>query len=272
MSPVPAYLVGITLPEHLIRQQSATMNSNYRSSLALNNMGVCLVELGCYQQAAETFADSISVIVHASSLHRVKLPPSLQGGSGNATVEERLRAAHQRLSEPSAAGSICRKLRVVQPINDKELASHHLASPSLRLASPIRFQAEDDERDQHYDFACMLYNAGTAFLCYADGALAHAHREKRRNKAMRLFQLAHAVLLEQYSSCYDRPMVFGRLLRTTALIVSTLHQVLAEGRVESERDLLASTTQRLARLSRLIQDLDQLSALSLGPPQVAAAA
>jgi hypothetical protein len=162
---------------------------DHRAAIALNNMGVSLLERRAYRQGMETLKDAIFVMKRV-----LRSSSRAQGTTSDSTTndtEAKVCRAAKRMANPRAVPSaLC-----IGAVSHGGTSSRNLLQGSvLREASsspftfPIRIEAADldypDDRDPDLEAAIMLYNFGLAQLCMAklakspiklqEGALKHA--------------------------------------------------------------------------------------------------
>jgi hypothetical protein len=237
---------------------------DHRAAIALNNMGVSLLERRAYRQGMETFKDAVFV------MKRVLRPASISQGFGktpNSTsnAEAKVHRASKRMATPQpipSDGSI-------DAISHGATFSHrsklHRGS-SYPLSSPLRIEATDlvsrEDRDSDLQSSIMLYNFGLAHLCMATLAKTPI---TFREGALKLFNMAYsvfAIFCDQVGHGIREDMVL--------LAAATLDNIVALLTQMGKHSEANASDQELARLGRAIQEFQGRNPLL--EDQIAAAA
>jgi hypothetical protein len=241
---------------------------DHRASIALNNMGVSLLERRAYRQGVETLKDAIFVMM------RVLRPSSRsQGTTSDSTTndtEAKVHRAAKRLASPHAVPSaLC-----IDAVSHGGKSSRHSsqdyvlseASSSSPFTIPIRIEVDDldypEERDPVLESAIMLYNFGLAHLCMAKPAKSPI---KLQEAALKHVKLAYAAVLSRLRVCEMHSISKARLL-LAVLALENVVKVLIEMGKHSEAN---ASYQVLVRLGRAIAEYQGRDPLET---QVAAAA
>jgi hypothetical protein len=167
---------------------------DHRAAIALNNMGVSLLERRAYRQGIETLKDAIFV------MKRVLRPPSISpqglGKTPNSTsyAEVMVHRASKRMANPQPISSAI-SIDVVSQCASFSRRSYPSGSV-LRGGSfsPLRIEATDlvslEDRDPDLESSIMLYNFGLAHLCMAKLAKTPT---KLQEGALKLFTMAYSL-------------------------------------------------------------------------------
>jgi hypothetical protein len=217
------------------QQQASLTRRCYLSSVALNNIGVRLIERHCYEQAAETLNDAVTLI------KRVLISTDQNGhcdcGQGLAQT------AMQRLMHAKAEATPAMPLEVFTRTTDGALISDTtqedfsasvLQSPlSSFVAFPVRLEdtmvGEDlrdatSTRDLSIQVALVLHNLGIALLCQSKTDKANAH--KLRSLALRLFRRSYSALVKLHTSWETNRGTGGRELGLPCLMIVVLNSLI----------------------------------------------
>jgi hypothetical protein len=240
---------------------------DHRAAIALNNMGVSLLERRAYRQGMETLKDAIVV------MKRVLRPASHSQGFGktpNSTsyAEAKVHRASKRMATAQPVPSAVS----IDVISHCATFSHRSDSGSILhggssypLSSPIRIEANDlvsrEGRDSDLESSIMLYNFGLAHLCMAKLVKSPI---KVLEGALTLFNMAYSVFdtlcnQEGYGIREDMVLLAAATLDN---IVSLLTQM-------GKHSEANESDQELARLGRAIQEFQNHN---YSEDQIAAAA
>jgi hypothetical protein len=240
---------------------------DHRAAIALNNMGVSLLERRAYRQGMETLKDAIFV------MKRVLRPASISHGFGktpNSTsyAQGKVHRASKRMATAQAVPSAVS----IDVISHCATFSHRSRSTSILqggssypLSSPIRIEANDlvsrEDRDSDLESSIMLYNFGLAHLCMAKLVKTPI---KLQEGALKLFKMAYSVfdtLCDQEGQGIREDMVL--------LAAATLDNIVALLTQMGKHSEANESDQELARLGRTIQEFQDQNHLE---DQIAAAA
>jgi hypothetical protein len=238
---------------------------DHRAAIALNNMGVSLLERRAYRQGMETLKDAVLV------MKRVLRPASISQGFGKTpnsacNAEAKIHRASKRMATPQP---IVPSTVSIDAISHGATVSHrskvHRGS-SYPLSSPLRIEATDlvsrEDRDSDLESSIMLYNFGLAHLCMATLAKTPI---KFREGALKLFNMAYsvfAILCDQVGHGIREDMVL--------LAAATLDNIVALLTQMGKHSEANASDQELARLGRAIQEFQGRNPLL--EDQIAAAA
>jgi hypothetical protein len=232
-----------------------------RAAIALNNMGVSLLEQRAYRQGMETLKDAIFV------MKRVFRPqsrnPSLAANSDStSSTDIKIHRAVQRMANPQPIPSVMN----IDLISHGVASSHSSPLGSILREScssstftiPIRIEATDidcpEDRDSDLESAIMLHNFGLAHICMAKLAKAPM---KLREGACKLFNMAYSIVsnknaLSGLSESEMRELSETRLLLALA-VLNNVVRVLTEMGKHTEAD---QSFRRLVRLGTAFNELD----------------
>jgi hypothetical protein len=191
---------------------------DHRAAVALNNMGVSLLERRAYRHGMETLKDAILVM--------------------------------ESVLRPSAVSS-----DVISHGGATSHPSSFLASPAF--TSPVRIEATDldcpEDRDPDLDSAIMINNFALAHLCVAKNTNSPI---KLQERARKLFNMAYSIIsnqngLSRLSEDEMRRISESRLLLAVA-VMSNVVRVLTEMGEDTEAN---ESYQRLVRLGNAVEEL-----------------
>jgi hypothetical protein len=226
---------------------------DHRAAIALNNMGVALLERRAYRQGMETLKDAIFV------MKRVLQPPSISSQGVGKTphptsyAEAKIYRASKRMANPRPVPSDVS----IDVASQCSTFSHRSYSGSVLhggssspLSAPLRIEATDlvalDNRDSDLESSIMLYNFGLAHRCMAKFAKTPI---KLQEGALKLFNMAYfvfATLSEHEGHIIKEDMVL--------LAAATLNNIIALLTQMGKHSEANESDQELARLGRAIQE------------------
>jgi hypothetical protein len=173
---------------------------DHRAAIALNNMGVSLLERRAYCEGMETLKDAIFVMKRV--LRPLTISPQDLGKMPNSTsdAEAKVERASKRVANPHPTPSTMS----IDVVSRCATFSHRSDSGSVLqggssspLRYPLRIEATDlvslgeASRDADLESSIMLYNFGLAHLCMAKLAKKPT---KLQEGALTLFNMAYSVL------------------------------------------------------------------------------
>jgi hypothetical protein len=168
----------------------------YKAAVALNNMGVTLLQRRCLKDAMDTLKDAITIM---KSCFRP------QGNNYQAEcldIDLKMQRASKRMAiscqNPS---SICMDIFYrdgcdIQPSMIRSLINKGVVSsipPASVKIDSIDFEGLED-RDLDLESALMLYNFGIAHYCMSQIARSPASANMLRTGALKLYSMAKTVL------------------------------------------------------------------------------
>jgi hypothetical protein len=222
---------------------------DHRAAIALNNMGVSLLERRAYRQGMETLNDAIFV------MKRVLRPPSISSqGFGKPTnstsyAEAKIHRASRRMANPQPIPSAV-SIDVVSQCATFSYSGTVLHGDwSSPLSSPLRIEVTDlvslEERDADLESSIMLYNFGLAHLYMAQLAKTPITLQEG---ALKLFDMAYSVLATLSNQEGD-----GIREDVVLIAAATLNNIVALLTQMGKHSEANETDQELARLGRAIQ-------------------
>jgi hypothetical protein len=232
---------------------------DHRAAIALNNMGVSLLEQRAYRQGMETLKDAIFVM---KRVFRPQSRNSTLGATLDSTrgTDVKIHRAVQRMANPQPVPSavIVDVISHGASSHSSPLGSILRESSSSSFTVPIRIEATDldfpEDRDPDLESSIMLYNFGLAHLCMAKLAKTPM---KLREGALKLFNMAYSIVsnknaLSRFSDDEMRRVSETRLLLALA-VLNNVVKVLTEMGKHTEAN---NSFQRLVRLGTAINELD----------------
>jgi hypothetical protein len=167
---------------------------DHRAAIALNNIGVSLLERKAYRQGMETLSDAIFV------MQRVLRSPSISSQGSDRTpnstsyAEAKVHRASKRMANPQPIPSAMS----IDVVSHCATFSHRSYSVSLLhggSSSPLRIEAADlvspVDRDNDLESSIVLYNFGLAHLCMAKFATTPITLQEG---ALKLFNMVYSIL------------------------------------------------------------------------------
>jgi hypothetical protein len=226
---------------------------DHRAAVALNNMGVSLLERRAYRHGMETLKDAILV------MESVLRPQSKSRGYGvnsesTSSAEAKVHRAVRRMANPHHVPSAVSS-DVISHGGATSHPSSFLASPAF--TSPVRIEATDldcpEDRDPDLDSAIMINNFALAHLCVAKNTNSPI---KLQERARKLFNMAYSIIsnqngLSRLSEDEMRRISESRLLLAVA-VMSNVVRVLTEMGEDTEAN---ESYQRLVRLGNAVEEL-----------------
>jgi len=274
---------------------------DYRGVVALNNMGVLLLERKAYQEAMETFQDAVSVMhwVSPAQARKHALLKQKNGGAASSylslsDIDNKLQKSVQRFaaattSLPKDRDDACSSQPLVPVVNVECLdilsyssslfegqrsiiLNDESTATTTTKVHPIRIEGTDDfllsscfdQRDADLQSATILYNFGLSHKCLAyanDAGTANSNNDNQTRK----------------SSCTLSTMQKQNYQRTALQLMELSHNILAP-RYLDEKDaadgsiskdcsykrtpILSAATLVLSCLWQTLQELDNRTALA----------
>jgi hypothetical protein len=236
-----------------------TILRNYRSAIALNNMGVALVEQRAYRQGLDTLKDAISVMKKSVLYPLSRLPSSVSITTlhADAKVERAIKRMSKPQPVPSSLG--------VAVISYDGPSSYQSSTDIVRSGEtaspftfPIRIEATDFEslKDPECDMqsAIMVFNLGVAHLCMSKLAKSPVVGQEA---ALRIFNVTFSILSNSNKNVNDVAELNDeqvlRFLLMEAVVLNNVVQVLTDLGKDSEAH---ESYSKLVRLGSAIRQLD----------------
>ena len=259
------------------KQQTDSMNSCneqvFRGAIALNNIGVDLLEGRCYEQANMTLMDATNAmrsVFHATASavsacttrHHPADDVNIKSNSV-AVVASMLERANKRRSRPAPVQR--RSSFRIQKLHESHQLSfqQQLQPPLLDSTSiyPVRIEDVNDLRNpgsmNHPDVqaAILLHNFGLTNLCLAQVFDKAEARSIKLQQAIYLLQLADDIL-EQTCSELEDEIDLRQIACVNVAVLTALLQALSWDAQFAE--LVKSVHDRLVHLGSTIQEIDEV--------------
>jgi len=251
-----------SVPHHLVGQ-------DYRGAIALNNIGVQLLERGCYRQGLDTLQDSIHVM-------KERFRPAVDKSSmaqPAAEAQNFLQRAARRLAEPqpmaSASFGVPHSVETISfDMGLTPVLNFLQETPSTTCFLPVRIDIPEDfsslvcggdnvlyssspsasmgiqHRDPDIESSIILYNFGVANLLLSKVNPSHPSSTKLRSNALSIFQLASGVLSKRSGMCEDG-VEEASLLQIGLLVFHCIIQVLVESGNDEEARIVCDRYYRI---------------------------
>jgi hypothetical protein len=231
-----------------------------RAAIALNNMGVSLLEQRAYRQGMETLKDAIFVM---KRVFRPQSRNSSLGATSDATSSTDIKIHHavQRMANPQPV-----PFTMITDVISHGVASSHSSplgsilreSSSSSFTIPIRIEATDidcpEDRDPDLESAIMIYNFGLAHLCMAKLAKSPM---KLREGALKLFNMAYSIISNKNTLSGLSESEMRRFSETRLLLaIAVLNNVVRVLTVMGKHTEANNSYQRLVRLGTAINELE----------------
>jgi hypothetical protein len=263
---------------------------DHRAAIALNNMGVSMLERRAYRQGMETLKDAILVMKRV-----LRRSPSISsqsfGHTPNSTsdVDTKVHHASKRMANPQPIPSAVS----VDIVSHCPTFSHHSylgsvlhGGSSSAFRSPIRIEAAGlvslEESDYLLESSIILFNFGLAHLCMAklDNSIMHfnfglAHLcmakldktpiKRLQEGALKIFSMVYSILA---SLCNQE----GHGIREEMILIlaATLDNIVALLTQMGKHSEANESDQELARLGRAIQEFRGRNLMDQNVPASAA--
>jgi len=197
---------------------------SYRSAIALNNIGVSLLERRCFQAASETLKDATALI--KSTLR------DGQTSRGN-DIEQMVFLARQRLSD--AVNKDCNGRERIQVevftannLRSKSIGHFSEEAPPGKVYAILIEDFDSKGANKESLTAILLFNLGVAYYSVSKAAKLGKSSNKKAfskysNGALRLFRIAHSLFSKKVSNHNAETNHVPEPLHVMALVVlSTL--------------------------------------------------
>jgi hypothetical protein len=246
----------------------ATSIYELKAAAHLNNTAISLILSRSYLKGTKTLSDAVSIIKDASSRQaqtqagsQAQTAQVLPGNENFAAIQERLRTAAERLSNPEPFP--VNKIPNIAVLSGEERPTFSLSNVKhlIRMDS---FEFEDvlSENDLAVATSIIFYNFAISYRCLASlASTPMPYSKKLDSRALRLLHLA-------YSASRNSTLQFNRSQLVNLLVLHNLvelsHQLcLDEGR-QSEY------SSRLGRLHHIINKMEAIEGQLLARPARAA--
>jgi hypothetical protein len=250
----------------------ASSFKNYRSAVALNNIGVSLLEKRCYQQAMATLKDAVTVLKIGFKSRSDTTELSEEDTSFD--VKGMLSRATKRLARPKPSVAVGKApIRLSVQSNSDMHAAANLAieqGPTLTVVYAVRIdEIEFDtvlDRNPDTESSITLLNFAISYLFMSRVTGCAGMSRSLRCGALKIFVASHSILEACQTTCEDE-LHANYMVHVEALVMSSLVQLSRE--VQGGGDASIKLYSKFVRLRSLIFELSELSIPSL---QVAAGA
>jgi len=203
----------------------------YRGALVLNNVGVSMLEHGCYKEAVSTLKDA----VYAMTCFCRPSPSCWDVGQKVKQAFKTLAGSHPLQTSYLRIETVSYEDRIF-PLqcltdNDEEGEGYNVQSMTGRLR-PTRIEFPDDissgcsERDSELESAVLLCNYGIAYFLFSKTVVGHSTSIKLLENAHTVFELASSIVSNRFASCQDSDYIDeARILSVVLLVVGNVSQV-----------------------------------------------
>ena len=249
-------LSAVRLRENFVAQiclQHKTNMDHSRAAIALNNIGVSLLERSCYVQALEVLRDAVSTM--QGSLNETE---SCAARWPDHQVYEKLRRGMHYLACPEQHQT-CLYLEIV---NSDALSTKACCTmsrdPSLQEAFAIRIEKCDHDSNGQYpamETAIMLHNLGLSYLCLASASRS-AHVGPLKG-AMTLFAASYKILQNQKDQCAEENILTSPSLSLETIVLSKLIAVLVELNEAEQAKPFYTTFMQLADAMHFLEGFEE---------------
>jgi hypothetical protein len=197
----------------------------YSASMALNNMGVSLLERSCHDEAMEAFGDALSLIQEISIAPSGRnIPPSEVEAKIDKASHNLARCLHKGKDDSRASFCI-----ISQEDSASAIRSYLQKNDTFRSADICLIRVElmatslPNGKDYYpgFETSVILYNCGNAHMWLASSLDPTYERAAR---ALKLFQLSASILetLSLYTHVQDSDALMAEHLPITILVLRRL--------------------------------------------------
>lgn len=237
---------------------NAVIGPEYRGAIALNNIGVDLLERKAYQQGLVTLTDATKVIKQALSMASPGDPTAYR----KLDIDGMIERANRRRSRPSPM----ERQASYRMLNLADNHSHLLEQDDpkknndgelLETIYPIRIEDSSPDllcpgnfmHDSDAQSSMILHNLALSYLCV--GRLSLHDKERKINYAVVLFGLSNTILERHGESAKD----FFKMRQISCLNIAVLSGLLSTlGSDSTERSKALQT--RIGSLRSTVELLD----------------
>ena len=189
---------------------------DYKGAVALNNIGIVLLEQGAYRQALDTLKDAVFVM-------KVIFRPRDNSAPLASNVEVKLKRASERIASPHCEES---SINTITEILSNMGSFRSINTVMLKQGAPYVFpirieECTDQEYDLDIDSANILHNFAIAHLCCSRTAKTLASAELFRQSASRLSGFAYNLISNVLNNKRQADMD-ELILRETRIFLSAL--------------------------------------------------
>jgi hypothetical protein len=224
----------------------------YRAAIALNNIGVTLLERRCFKQALATLQDAVVLMKIAF------LPPT---AAFSKDVVAKLQKAHERVAcpRPCSQTAPIMRFQVISDDGDTSVLFENTTTEKNSLACALLVRFEDvtafGDRCCDIDSSVILHNFGQSCLLYSKTMSSSVFADRLRQNSFAILNLCQQVLLSCFFQCReDDVLKLQKVFFVSVVVTQTLSQALAE-----ETNMAGPLGSCLAKLSNLKAALRELS-------------
>jgi hypothetical protein len=255
--PFSPHKLQFALPLETMTSSCCYRSRDYRGAIALNNMGVSLMEQKAYHQAMETLKDAVSVMRAACQSHTMERHDC-------ASVDDKLGQASQRLTNLRPEKDTTAVIKGISHdegfVSIRTVLGKH--DPMLADAMfPMRIEHLEDSEDSENNLkaAIIVHNFALAHLCLARKMTNDSLRARLHESALRLASVVFTILRGTMGNDFLR----GLILRDTnafVAIISTLRTLMQ----------VQSTVGNFLEAEQCSERLDYMASLALefDPPEL----
>jgi hypothetical protein len=196
-----------------------------RAAMALNNIGVSLLERGMFRDAMATFKDAVKIHTEAMMAASSKTL---------CTTEHCLKMASKRMLKVSTKGTKQQRSFPIRLVACSMSDLPNIArialeeGPTASQAFAVRVEDFDLENgpslESDLKSAILLLNLAASLLCWGQAAKCPVKQYKLIKSAMKIFAASHAVLIARQTHCMDTDSS-NTLLFIEALVLCNLVQL-----------------------------------------------
>jgi hypothetical protein len=190
---------------------STPLQRAYTVGITLNNMGVYLLEHGCYDAALEAFRDAINVMREISSISEQKETETETETEERplfSTLDGKLHKANYNLAHCDASKRAEMDVCVLTEEESAPVIGEALQEENLFFNSSTTFLIRIEKsvsdcksEDVALDSSIILYNYGSLYKCLACNATTAAcAKQNYQGASLRRFELSY-LLLERDEEC-----------------------------------------------------------------------
>jgi hypothetical protein len=220
---------------------------DYNAAIALNNIGVDLLERRCYKQAAITLLDAISVM---KAVMRRLSASAVSESNDRLAVEAMIQRANRVKARPTPmeSKSYYRIVNLADNYSDILVEEQHDGS-SRETIFPIRIDDVSYDacspgclNDRDIQCAILLHNLGLANLCVAWVSPESSDVEK----VVSVFEMAESIVEKRISEMEDELTLRQAACLNIAILMGLLRSLSCEDEIEAVRRHLWSLRSALS--------------------------
>ena len=238
---------------HSMETSCSLVMHQTRSAIAMNNIGVSLLERSCYTQALETLRDALFTLKYG-----LNATDDIDCAEPCHEVAEKLQRATHRLMNPEPQqGSI-----QIDFISSECLAAKALNAlkrgPSSHEACAIRIDTCNHETLASYptvETAILLHNFAISYLCLASAP--HFTRPGHLKGAMTLLAASYNVLQTYRHECACDSIPAYNLLSLESIVLGSLIAVLIDANQTDQARMMFEEYKNLTDVMKRLQGLEE---------------